>query len=32
MVRLAIAKVASLTAATESELAQVLPPLEEMLP
>ncbi|MDA1278095.1 MAG: hypothetical protein O2960_29210 [Verrucomicrobia bacterium] len=32
MVRLATAKVASLTAATESELAQVRPPLDEMLP
>lgn len=32
LVRLAVAKVASLAAATESELSQVRPPLEEMLP
>lgn len=32
LVRLAVTKVTSLAAATESEIAQVLPPLEEMLP
>ena len=32
LVRLAVAKAASMAAATESELAQVLPPPEEMLP
>ena len=32
LVRLAVAKVTSLAAATESEPAQVRPPLEEMLP